>query len=100
MTDKSILVTQLQQSHSTGIESVNPDFERLQSTQASRLQEIQFIEDEKKRIQSKLEAIALGQQEQNNTIIHDNTSYKKQKNRRKKNRVKGEEPKRFITRSP
>ncbi|KAI6660700.1 hypothetical protein LOD99_10311 [Oopsacas minuta] len=83
MTDKSILVTQLQQSHST--ESVNPDFERLQSTQASRLQEIQFIEDEKKRIQSKIEAIALGQQEQNNTIIHDNTSYKKQKKRRKKN---------------
>ncbi|KAI6659406.1 Ribosomal protein L13 [Oopsacas minuta] len=67
MTDKSILVTQLQQSHST--ESVNPDIERLQSTQAFRLQE-------------------KGQQEQNNTIVHDNTSYKKQKIDGRRNELK------------
>ena len=55
--------------------SVNTDIERLQSTQASRLQEIRFIEEEKRRIQSKIQALALVKQQQYNTVVQDNTPF-------------------------
>ena len=57
------------------LDPVNPDFERLQSTQASRLQEIRFIEEEKRRIQTKIQALSLVKQQQDNTVIQDKISF-------------------------
>eukprot|EP00800_Vazella_pourtalesii_P002583 TRINITY_DN12502_c0_g2_i1.p1 TRINITY_DN12502_c0_g2~~TRINITY_DN12502_c0_g2_i1.p1 ORF type:complete len:558 (-),score=156.00 TRINITY_DN12502_c0_g2_i1:65-1696(-) len=81
--------------------TVNPDYERLQSTQASRLQEIRFIEEEKRRIQSKIQALALVKQQQDNTVVQDSTSFvKKRKKRRKKTRAKEDGEQSNIPESP
>ena len=54
---------------------MSADFERLQTSQESRLQEIRFIEEEKKRIQSQVDAISLANREQENGHSKDNKPY-------------------------
>ena len=54
---------------------MSTEFEKLQNSQEARLKEIRFIESEKQRIQSQVDAISLANREQETDSNKENRTY-------------------------